>query len=154
MSIENPQFNRLEEDPMLKEVNLKDLRKGDKVVVETKNDKDIEIYEITLLGRERGSANVKLKITRYRASDPEHPKVEELTARMPGGFEMNRVEDIGNDRVITKEGAGIIKDTIKAGGEYTLYFENIKDLDGEPSAGKMRSAPVSKIVEVNKQEKE
>ena len=138
---------------MLKEINLKDLKKGDKIVVETRNGEDIEIYEMTLLGRERGSANVQLKITKRLAKDPEHPQVEELIARMPGGFEMNKVEDTKEGRVVTKEGRGLMKDMIKTGGEHTLYFENIKTIDGERYAGKMRTTPVSKILEVNKQER-
>ena len=149
MSIENPKFNKAEK-PILEEVNLKDLKKGDKIVIEVGNK---TIYEITLLGREKGNANVRLKISKYSTDNPKQPQIKELTARMPGGFEMDKVEDIGNDRVVTKEGIGIMKDTIKTGGEHTLYFENIKDLDGKPYAKQIRTAPVSKILEVDKQEK-
>ena len=149
MSIEKLQFKKLEAEPILQEINLKELKRGDKIIIEVG---DKTTYEITLLSREKGSANVKLKIIKYSADNPEHPQIEELTARMPGGFEMDKVEDVGDDRVVIKEGIGIMKDTIKIGGENTLYFENIKYLDGEPYAKQMRTAPVSKILEVDKQE--
>lgn len=128
-------FNKSEQEPKIEEVNLKDLKRGDKIIVKVG---EKTTYEITLLGREKGSANVKLKITTYSADNPEQPQIEELTARMPGGFEMNK-------------GAGIMNDIIKAGGEYTLYFENIKDKNEEPYAGKMRTEPVSQILKVDKQ---
>jgi len=150
MNIEKPQFNKPEEKPVLQEINLKDLKKGDTVVIEVGN---TTIYEITLLGREKGSANVKLKISKYSADNPEQPQIEELTARMPGGFEMDRIEDVGNNRVVTKKGIGIMKDIIKTGGENTLYFENIRDLNGELNAKQMRTQPVSKILEIEKQNK-
>lgn len=148
--IEKPRFNKPEENLVLQEINLKDLKKGDKMVIEVG---DATIYEIILLGREKGSANVKLRISKYSADNPEQPQIEELTARMPGGFEMDRVEDVGNKRVVTKEGVGIMKDIIKIGGENTLYFENIKNLNGESNAKQMRTQPVSKILEIQKQDK-
>src|SRR3989338_3914983 len=115
MGIENPQFNKNKiEKRIFEEVNLKDLKKGDKIVVQTGKENK-RIYEITLLGREKGSAIVKLKITEYSAQNPEEPRVEELKARMPGGFEIDRVEDIQEDRVVTKKGRGIMKDKIKIG---------------------------------------
>lgn len=148
MSIENSRKLNQEEEPKIEEIDIKDLKKGDKMVIEVDSK---TTYEITLLGREKGSANVKLRITSY-SDNPENPKIEELTARMPGGFEMDTVEDIGNDRVVTKDGVGIMKDTIKTGSEHTLYFENIKYLNGEPYAKQIRTEPVSKILEINRHE--
>lgn len=152
MGIENPQLNKNEvKERFFEEVNLKDLKIGDKIVVQTGKENK-RIYEITLIGRKRGSAIVKLKITEYSIQNPEEKKVKELTARMPGGFEMNKIGDAPGDRIVTKEGRGLVKDKIKIGGENTLYFENVKTLDGGPYSGKIRTEPISEILKINKQE--
>ena len=112
------------------EINFADLKREDKLIVETEGK-----YEITIIGIRKDGLRVKVK-------EESGNEVEEYTARMTGGF--------------TKFGVGITPGIIKIRSENEencLYLENPKDIKTRERLSKsIRTTPIERIILIKKDE--
>lgn len=136
MSIEKPKFHKSEiEREIIENVDLTNLERGDKVIVEIGTDQPNK-YEIILMGRERNATKVRVS------------GAESFTARLLGTFEVDEMKDTPKGRIVVKKGRGLIKDVIESGENNALYFETLKDATGEKISTAMRTQPNLKIEEL------
>jgi len=120
----------------IKEINFADLEIGDKLIIETSLEKEIEKFEITVIGKRKDGLLVSVKGERGQ----EQP--EEFLARMPGGFTMHQEEGLT---------PGILKAETEA-EKNCLYFENLKNPETqEKISSSRRTTPVKRIVFIKKE---
>ncbi len=124
-----------EEGEEMAEVDFENLKKGDKLVVETGDDEGgISKYEIIVDGKTKHALRVSVRSEWGK-------EIEEFTARMMGGLTMEKGETRGLIKVSGKE------------EKNCLYFQNLKDAKTELRAGARRTRPIGKIVVIKKEEK-
>jgi hypothetical protein len=112
----------------VKEVSFTNLKRGDKLSVETVLGETTKTFEITIIGKRKDGLRV---IVRSDFGG----KIEEFTARMPGGITMNKN---GLTKYLKAESAK---------EKNCLFFENLKDTKTEEKIGSaMRITPIKKIV--------
>lgn len=124
--------NRKEEiekaEEEIKEVSFADLKRGDKLSVETLLGETINTFEITIIGKRKDGLRV---IVRSEYGE----EVEEFTARMPGGITMHRDGLTGYLKVEDDE------------EKNCLFFENLKDAKSKGKlSSAMRTTPIKKII--------
>jgi len=119
-------MKKMESEREVKKVNLANLKRGDRLSVETLLGETIESFEIIITGKRKDGLRVNVK-----SKCGEEKK--DFTARMPGGFTMNRGL------------TGCIK-TESDGEQNCLFFENLKDAKTkEKISSSMRTTPIQKI---------
>ena len=128
---------KLEKEQEVKEIDFANLKRGDKLTIETLLGKTIEKFKITITGKGKEGLAVNVR-KKYGEEE------EEFTARMPGGFTMHKEEGLT---------PGIIK--IENEEEKNcLYFENLKDAKTkEKISSSMRTTPIKKIIFIGKERK-
>lgn len=149
MKFEKPELPRAEKEKIIKEVDLRELSKGDRVSIEISNKKDRSIYKITLTGRENGRPLVSVEEEWFSSGNLE--KTEEFIARWTAGdFDMKSHSDnLGQG--LPKEEKETLRNLVRVGD--SLYFESVKDKNGNPrERARMGGGPISKILEVIKKE--
>lgn len=110
----------------IKEINFADIKRGDKLMIETLSG----IFEINVIGKGKDGLRVSVK-RKYGE------KQEEFTAIMPGGFTMYK------EKGLTQ---GILKIGTKEENN-CLYFKNLKDIKTkEKESSSMRTTPIKKII--------
>jgi hypothetical protein len=113
-----------------KEVNkisFTELEKGDRFLVETLLGQTVQMFDITVTGKRKTGLLVKVKKILGE-------KIEEFTARMPGGFTMHGKRLTDYLKVESQE------------EKNCLFFENIKDpKTDEKICSTMRTTPILKI---------
>lgn len=144
--IQNSHVEGKEQDR--RRVSFSDLRRGDRLVVETKIDGEPQriqaIYKIKITGKRRERTRVTGKWENCLLARVEKHSVsagrrvvKEYTCRIPGGLNRNHCVTLGE---------------IGVEEEDCLLLENLKDNAGEHVAGSVRTTPITRIavIEVGK----
>ncbi len=150
MKFEKPEPFEAEKEKGIEQIDLRELSAGDRVKIETGDDpENISIYEMTILGREKGRPRVDAKKQYFYKGEARDKS--RFTARwVAGGFDL---PSYGGDekfkgQKLSKEEKEFLNNLVKPGDH--LYFETIKTPKENSTTVANMTMPIRKIMELVK----